>query len=443
VTAAADGVVIDRYQNRLILRHGGGWETGYDSLAQASNILPVGQFVQAGQKVGLASDEIESLRDPFVRFWVRHASVEQIIDGLVLSGWRVGQDNSYQAGHGFGAMVFEEDLERVDCRTVYSYQLPLQACHITHAPSAPALVRIWPEYIQINRGETALTTVEALDLVDAYRVSMLITYDAEILSVGDTDPTQSGVQIAPGNIFTSGPFTVTENFVSEDIVEIDGFERTVGFIFFEAARLAPAPAFTGSGALAEITWVGKNDGQTRLIFGDDLLENEFDVDLEVYNPSGLVLSTKLKEGTIKVINLQPVFTVRGQIVRPGYYGSGGPLIFLAGQPQPVDAEGHFEVAAEAGYELTLSAPGYLSAQVRDESTGPEAATIELGSITLLGGDVNTDNRIDIFDIAIISRHYGAQDVQADVTGDGTVNLMDLTLAASHYGQQGPVLITAP
>ena len=93
--------------------------------------------------------------------------------------------------------------------------------------------------------------------------------------------------------------------------------------------------------------------------------------------------------------------------------------------------------------MTLSAPGYLSAQVKDETAGSEVATVELGTITLPGGDVNADNRIDIFDVAIISRHYGTQEAQADITGDGTVNLMDLTLAAAHYGQQGPVLITAP
>jgi hypothetical protein len=118
-------------------------------------------------------------------------------------------------------------------------------------------------------------------------------------------------------------------------------------------------------------------------------------------------------------------------------------MILAGQQHQLGADGHFEVEAEAGYELTLSAPGYLSARVTGSPTAPETSPVELGEITLLGGDVNGDDRIDIFDMAIISHHYGQNQAQADITGDGTVNLFDLTLAASHYGRQGPVLITPP
>jgi hypothetical protein len=62
----------------------------------------------------------------------------------------------------------------------------------------------------------------------------------------------------------------------------------------------------------------------------------------------------------------------------------------------------------------------------------------LGNITLLAGDINADNLIDIFDLAHMARFYGSSDSQADLNGDGTVSILDLVLAAGNYGQRGPL-----
>jgi hypothetical protein len=64
--------------------------------------------------------------------------------------------------------------------------------------------------------------------------------------------------------------------------------------------------------------------------------------------------------------------------------------------------------------------------------------VSLGTITLLAGDVNADNVIDILDLASLATHYLSNDATADLNGDGVVDILDLALAAQNYQQQGPL-----
>ena len=76
-------------------------------------------------------------------------------------------------------------------------------------------------------------------------------------------------------------------------------------------------------------------------------------------------------------------------------------------------------------------PGFLSAQ-----RATPAGT--LGSISLPAGDVNGDDVVNIFDMAVIAGRYGSGDAMADFNGDGVVNIFDLAMAAANYEKHGPV-----
>jgi subtilisin family serine protease len=75
-------------------------------------------------------------------------------------------------------------------------------------------------------------------------------------------------------------------------------------------------------------------------------------------------------------------------------------------------------------------PGYLAGQLEQ----PQG---DLGSTALPAGDVNGDQRIDIFDLALMGSRFDSNDSQADVNGDGTVDILDLVLAAANYRLIGP------
>jgi len=96
------------------------------------------------------------------------------------------------------------------------------------------------------------------------------------------------------------------------------------------------------------------------------------------------------------------------------------------------ADGTFGLTTTQPCTVTARHTGFLSAQwVIDE---PGATRHVLPSFTLLNGDINPDDKIDILDIAYIGARFGGQDALADLNEDSTVNILDLVLAASNFGQ---------
>lgn len=81
--------------------------------------------------------------------------------------------------------------------------------------------------------------------------------------------------------------------------------------------------------------------------------------------------------------------------------------------------------------LQVSAKQYLAGQYQT----PRGT---LGSITLLAGDINADNVIDILDIAAIAGDYGGDSAAFDLNQDGTVDIFDLSISAKNYQQKGPL-----
>jgi YVTN family beta-propeller protein len=84
--------------------------------------------------------------------------------------------------------------------------------------------------------------------------------------------------------------------------------------------------------------------------------------------------------------------------------------------------------------ITADAPGYLPAVCTDVTTNNPAA--HLAAVELLGGDVNDDDTINIFDMAIVGNRYGqtGPDLPADLNRDGLVDIVDLTLVSMNYGK---------
>ncbi|MBX3000919.1 MAG: lamin tail domain-containing protein [Caldilineaceae bacterium] len=93
------------------------------------------------------------------------------------------------------------------------------------------------------------------------------------------------------------------------------------------------------------------------------------------------------------------------------------------------------------YTLEVSVPGYLTPRatldLRDHLVGgylPPSVTFP--ELWLYAGDINGDNRINIFDLARVGSHYGYEGVSpADVNGDGKVNIQDLALVSGNFGRE--------
>jgi len=90
------------------------------------------------------------------------------------------------------------------------------------------------------------------------------------------------------------------------------------------------------------------------------------------------------------------------------------------------------------YTVDVSHAGYLRAGEREFQVAA-GQTIELPPVTLLGGDCNNSDTIDITDGAIASASFGFAagqagfDPRADFTADGTIDIFDLTILGNNFG----------
>lgn len=430
VTAAATGVVIDRGLNFLVLRHGSApaWETGYASLALESNIIPLGQVVYQGQRLGAASAEMDSSKGDHVHFWVRREGVDQVMAGQLLSDWQVYQDNGFSVGPNSGRIVYRNGTERIDCLTVERLGLASNLCHVHHTsivPAPPPVSTI--SFLPINPlpipvGDNATMTVQVNSLANIYAIRLQASYTPTLpVTLVDAWPDAPGFQVAPGSVFSNVPVTIIQNTVNPQ----------TGVIEFEASRQVPAPAFTGSGSLISLTFHRNAAGPVNLTLDS----------IELTDPNGQVLPTNVITSTLQI--LQSGFVVEGQVELQGRGQSSGVTVATADQQVQTDAAGHFEIGVTGNYRLTVTNPGYLSAQAEGNPTlvtRPDATTLNLGHITLSAGEVTGDNAINVLDLVFIANYYGRQNVLADLNGDGMVTILDLALAAANYGQHGPIIV---
>jgi uncharacterized repeat protein (TIGR01451 family) len=140
--------------------------------------------------------------------------------------------------------------------------------------------------------------------------------------------------------------------------------------------------------------------------------------------------------------------VEGTILAQGRTNHAGLPIYVDGAPAATSGPGgHFRVCGipEGSRKLISGGSCYLRRETQDtEIEG--GVTTSLPKITLLGGDINDDNHIDIFDLVRVGADFRSQppnDEMADCTGDGVVNIFDLVLVGVNYDLSGPLAWALP
>lgn len=272
----------------------------------------------------------------------------------------------------------------------------------------------------------------------AHGVEVHLSFDAAQLKVVDADgDPANGVQIAA----EGGLFPLTEQVVVQKI------DNSAGTILFAVSRKdGDSVQNVTNAAIATITWESAFPCPTTTVPWEmcsmvNVTEDTLMSDADGYpitideTISGKVCDpvAGLGEGIVGTVKLQ------------GRYDHSWSMVSaLLGDPGCcqtfTDAEGFFKtVPTKAGtYKVTVWKQGYLRAHRIDVLYNPGQLT-DVGTVTLLAGDVVPDQVIDICDVSYIASRFGGKDVFADITGDGQVNILDLTVTAANFGQSGPIL----
>lgn len=115
----------------------------------------------------------------------------------------------------------------------------------------PTEVKIEPETIAINAGQTVDVLVNVENVKNLFAIELLLNYDPALLEVVDANPNQEGTQITPGD------------FLALDSLYIN--EAANGTIEYVLSQVDPHEPVSGSGTLVRITLKGKANGATNLV----------------------------------------------------------------------------------------------------------------------------------------------------------------------------------
>lgn len=122
-------------------------------------------------------------------------------------------------------------------------------------------------------------------------------------------------------------------------------------------------------------------------------------------------------------------------------------------PVNTDVAGKFSVGnMPAGtYTFRVVYPGYLASEKAGVIVAANSLTVDVGTTTLRGGDVNADNAVNILDIGTIISKFGktgfpvkstsancsGADEPTDINDDGAVTISDLAITAGNWGKTAP------
>ena len=97
----------------------------------------------------------------------------------------------------------------------------------------------------------------------------------------------------------------------------------------------------------------------------------------------------------------------------------------------------FEGVAAGTYDLTAKRGGCLTWTIQNIAVGAE--DVDLGTITMVAGDVNSDGKINIADMGVFRQEFGKtgtdiSNVYTDVNSDGKVNIADMGVFRQNFGK---------
>ncbi len=283
-------------------------------------------------------------------------------------------------------------------------------------------------------------TNNAEPFVGIMGIDTLICYDSTVVAIDDADDNPSnGTQVTVRNEFFG-----SSRIVAANQVETIGGGKCVHLAISHTA----SPITNRSGQIATIRWAV-------LPRSDPIPEDGIPAGINIDQGPPMLADSDGNEIPINNVTIPNIIIgkagagiITGRVRRQGARkgNANTSIIAYSMNEQKVsstltDYEGEFklEVPTGSSYLVRAAYPGYLNAQ--RNSVYVVGAEVDIGSVSLVGGDVNGDNNINILDIVKIVNDYGTTghdpSVAVDINDDGIVNIYDLTIAAGNFNRAGP------
>jgi len=300
------------------------------------------------------------------------------------------------------------------------------------AQNETPLLQITPSSWQILVDDTTTSQIALVGNSSPGGVTMVIEYDPRYLTLLVDD-------------ITAGPALAELDKGVDYFLEFTSLKTVTDSVTqVEVAIAFVSEVSLNEGALLQLTWLGKTLVNNTTITINPELSG-------VMNEQGNLIQPKTGEATVEVVEtLQPgVLQIsleggKSVTVVQTQQGIHQTKIVLDGTIIVVDDTGQTELSNLPYQQIEIARPGYMTA------TGENINQAKSYSITLLAGDVNGDDQIDIFDIAQLASFYGetagpplsaefeVMNYVSSNSGTNIIDIFDLVLVAQNYGQVGPI-----
>jgi parallel beta-helix repeat protein len=285
--------------------------------------------------------------------------------------------------------------------------------------ACPTSLYISPALSTVGISNTVTVDVMVGDIENLYGAQVQLTFDPSLVEVVDADASTPGTQIEVGN------------FPVPDLVIRNSAINSAGTIEYAVSLQDAKPGVNGSGLLARITFHGLSDGVSDVAFTGSILSDPMSVPIE----------HETRDGQVEV--LSQVGRVSGRVILERRASSAGATVSVGALATNTDASGAFGPSdIPAGtHTIEVRHPSYLRSWRSLSLLAGETAV--LPDVTLLGGDVNQDDHIELADADALGLAWNTTPADADwfqagdITDDQAINVLDMVAVQYNYFAVAP------
>ncbi|MEM7533926.1 MAG: cohesin domain-containing protein [Chloroflexota bacterium] len=286
--------------------------------------------------------------------------------------------------------------------------------------SSGSIITVIPEEIDLFPNEVVTASIVVSDITALYGTQLELSYDPDVIEIVDAYDFAGGTQIQHGSFLTAE--TTIKNVV----------DPVNGTIHFAISLQGAEPGANGSGTLAQFAIKGLVTGSSPISLTNVVLSD----------PQSQAISYTAQSG--QVIVKKPVVDITGYVALERRTSNAGVDICIDTMCTTTRQDGSYEfLDAPTTGTISVMHQSYLS--TTRPYSGNAGRTINLPTVTLLGGDVikDVDHTINIRDAARIGLSWNKVRTDAnwriadDVTDDSVVDIRDMVAIQYNWQAQAP------
>jgi len=323
--------------------------------------------------------------------------------------------------------IVEADVDLVEADVAWLTLSGLPQLPLTLEPGNSASFTIAVDCTDLDAGVHKAEVQVASNDLDQPSASMEVTLQCENVPDVEVAPVAISqvLQLPPGNP-SSGDSTVTITNVGISDLEVTG---ATGAMADQIEADVSWLTLSGLPSLPLILAEGESASLTVSVACADLASGTHEALIQI--ASNDPDESLVEVPVVLVCNEPDDAVLTGTILLEGRSSYGGVTVTDGTSSTVTTSTGEFSLSVPPGsVELIASAPRFLSAsiQVNAQSGGTQSIPVA----TLLVGDLNQDQQVDLLDMLAVARVLGG--IGSDLTGDGRFDVRDLVIIARNFGK---------